>query len=65
MDDLPTFGRPTMTTRGRIADEGLGHDRGTQQRRIALDRLPQIIDAVKARGLRFVTVSELIAPTSP
>ena len=43
----------------------LGHDRGTQQRRIALDRLPQIIDAVKARGLRFVTVSELIAPTSP
>ncbi|XVV13262.1 polysaccharide deacetylase family protein [Actinoplanes sp. CA-131856] len=38
----------------------LAHDAGTQRRLVALDALPTMIAGLRARGYRFVTVSELL-----
>lgn len=39
----------------------LGHDTGGDDRRIAIDRLAQIVDAIRGNGLALVRVSDLIS----
>ncbi|HEY3715778.1 MAG TPA: polysaccharide deacetylase family protein [Jatrophihabitantaceae bacterium] len=43
----------------------LGHDGGTMNNEVVVQALPGLIDAVRQRGLRFVTVTHLLAsPTT-
>jgi peptidoglycan-N-acetylglucosamine deacetylase len=42
----------------------LGHDGGTMSNEVVVQALPGLIDAIRRRGLRFVTVSRLLASTT-
>ena len=47
----------------------LGHDGGTLNCEVVVDVLPPLIDGIRARGFRFVRLSDLLvagrAPTPP
>ena len=52
----------------RLAGPGsiiLGHDGGTLNCEVVVEALPALIDRLRARGLGFVTVSELLASAGP
>jgi peptidoglycan/xylan/chitin deacetylase (PgdA/CDA1 family) len=39
----------------------LGHDGGTLDNEVVVQALPGLIDAIRKQGLRFVTVTQLLA----
>ena len=42
----------------------LGHDGGTLNNEVVVQALPALIDSIRRRGLRFVTVAEMLGSTS-